>query len=94
MARARQTTKTKAANAWREFWQTPEGKLAIGALMARFSVYGAISTTDPTSMAVAVGERNVCAWIAEQVALKDQEFVEERSEIEKMTDSLMAKYGG
>lgn len=94
MAQARRKpAKAVVATAWREFWNTPEGKAAIGALMARFSVYSPIQTTNPTSMAVSVGERNVAAWIAEMIGMRPEDYVDQRSEVEKLSDKLLEKYG-
>lgn len=93
MAPRKKSARVIGAAAWKNFYETTEGRVAIGALMAHFGVYGSINHADPTSMAVAVGERNVCAWLAEQIGIRDEAYVDERSEVEKLTDKLLAQYG-
>lgn len=96
MSNKKISARSKAASAWRTFYETPEGKLAIGSLMARFHVYGTSDSApvDAVSMAVIHGQRSVCDAIAQMIGLKPTEFVEERSEVETIADHLIAKYGG
>ena len=90
----KRTPRTKAANAWKDFYNSPEGRLAIGALLARFDVFGAGEGIDnPTSMAIAHGQREVCAWIAEQIGMKAEKYVEVRNDFETLTDRLVDHYG-
>lgn len=74
----RKPSKASVAAAWREFFHTPEGRVAINALMTRCGVYTPIAAADPTSMAVMIGERNIGAWVAEMCGLKPENYVEER----------------
>lgn len=106
---ARRPAKARVAAAWRSFWETPEGRAAIGDMMREFGVFSRIAGGDATGMAMAVGERNVCTWIAAQVGMQPEDFVDElgqaakwqrrnkapeaRSELDDMVDSLMGKYG-
>lgn len=93
MAPRRRTAKTKVAAAWRDFYETPEGRIAVGALMARFGVYAPFTGLDATSLALNVGERNVCAWIAEQIGHRPDQYVDQRSEVEKLTEKILEQYG-
>lgn len=73
---------------------SPEGKLAIGALMARFGVFGAdLDPNNPTAMAIAHGQREVCAWIAQQIGMKDAVYVDVRNEFDDLTEKLINQYG-
>lgn len=88
MARQRKPSKVAVAAAWRGFWDTPEGRAAIGALMATFGVYNRIEVGDAVAAGVAIGERNVAVWIAEQVGARPEDFVQERSELDRMLERL------
>lgn len=106
---ARRPAKAHVAAAWRSFWETPEGRAAIGDMMRQFGVYTQIPAGDATAMAIAVGERNVCTWIAAQIAMRPESFVEDlgtaaawqdrhrapqpRSEMDEMVDSITTQYG-
>lgn len=68
--------KARVAAAWRGFYETPEGKIAILAMMRRCGIFSGIEAHDPVSMALHVGERNMCAWVAEMVGLKPEDFVD------------------
>jgi hypothetical protein len=75
----RKPSKASVAAVWREFFETPEGRIAVNALLTRCGVYTPIMAMDPTSIAVQVGERNIGAWVAEMCGLKAESYVEERS---------------
>ena len=75
----RRPSKASVAAGWKEFFGTPEGRIAINALMTRCGVYTPVMATDATSMAVQVGERNIGAWVAEMCGLKAENYVEERT---------------
>lgn len=93
----RRPARAVVASHWKTFWETPEGKIAIGALMAHFNVYGSNKGPDPvspTEMAVAWGERKVADWIAEQIGVKPEQFVDQRNEVDHQSDKLVQLYGG
>jgi len=78
-------------------------------MMRQFGVYTQIPAGDATAMAIAVGERNVCTWIAAQIAMRPESFVDDlgtaaawqdrhrapqpRSEMDEMVDSITTQYG-
>jgi hypothetical protein len=80
----RKPSKASVAAAWQEWFNTPEGRIAINALMTRCGVYTPVMVGDPTSMAVQVGERNIGAWVAEMCGLKAENYVEERATFNKV----------
>lgn len=84
MGSRRKPTKVAVQSAWKTFFDTPEGRLAIGAFMAKFGVYSPIMAVDPTSLAIQVGERNAAAWLAEQCGLTPDVYVQERSDIDRI----------
>lgn len=75
----RKPSKASVSAAWREWFNTPEGRIAVNALMTRCGVYSPVAALDSTGMAVQVGERNIGAWVAEMCGLKAEAYVEERS---------------
>ena len=84
MASRRKPTKSAVQAAWKTFFDTPEGRLAVGAFMAKYGVYSPILANDPTSLAIQVGEHNAAAWLAEQCGLTPQVYVEERSDLDRI----------
>lgn len=82
--RRRRVSKATVSAAWRAFAETPEGRAAIGALMARFGVYSPFLSGDQTAIAIQAGERNVAAWIAEQCSMKPEAYVDHRHEIDHL----------
>lgn len=86
--RARRPSKASVAASWKSFWETPEGRNAINALMAQFGVYSQIQAADGISLALQVGERNVAAWIAAQCGIQPEQYVPERIE----TDKIFTQY--
>lgn len=84
LPKKRKPTKAAVSAAWREFYETPEGRVAVGAFMAKYGVYSQMSATDPTSLAIQVGERNAAAWLAEQCGLQPSVYVQERSDLDRI----------
>jgi hypothetical protein len=84
--RKRKPSKEKVETAWKEFYQSPEGRIAIGALMDRCGMYSAIVASDGFSGGIAIGERNIGAWLAGLIAARPQEYVEDRVDLERMFD--------
>ena len=84
MRQPRKPSRAKVEAAWKEFYSTVEGRIAIAALMDRCGVYAQVVATDGFSGGIAIGERNIGAWLAELIAVKPKEYVEERVDIERM----------
>jgi hypothetical protein len=80
----RKPSQAKVATAWRDIYNTPEGRMAIGALMARAGVYSPIAAGDAFTAGVAVGERNLAAWLAEIIGLRPDEYVGERDKTDRV----------
>jgi hypothetical protein len=80
----RKPSKASVAASFRQWFETPEGRIAINALMTRCGVYTPVMVGDPTSMAVQVGERNIGAWVAEMCGLKAEHYIEERATFNKV----------
>jgi hypothetical protein len=72
--RKRNTSQKKLAAAWRSIWDSPEGRLAIGELLLSLHVYSEIQATDPMTIGIAVGERNVAARIARHIGLRPDTY--------------------
>ena len=88
--RQRKPSKAKVAEYWRDFYNTPEGRAAVGALMARAGVYSAITATDPVQAGIAIGERNMAAWLADLIGFRAEEFVDERDKTDRV--DLLAQF--
>jgi hypothetical protein len=74
----RKPSQAKVQAAWKEFYDTPEGRIAIGALMARSGVYSQITANDPVMAGIEIGQRNIGAWLAEIIGMKaETTYVEE-----------------
>jgi hypothetical protein len=82
--RKRRPSKASVAASWRSFWETPEGRNAINALMAQFGVYSQINAVDGVGLAIQVGERNVAAWIAQQCGVQPEQYVQERTDTDRI----------
>ena len=68
------------AQAWKDFYATPQGQAAIGALFAEFHVYDPIVSYDPVQLAMMNGQRNVALRIAQLLALRPERFAETATE--------------
>lgn len=79
----RKTPRTKVAIAWRDFYNTPQGRHAIGALFAHAGVFSQIRATDPVSAGIEIGQRNVAAWLSEMIGLQPQDYVDEAVVLER-----------
>jgi hypothetical protein len=86
----RKPSKAKIAEYWRNIYETHEGRAAIGALMARAGVYSPIVAQDAFTAGVAIGERNMAAWLAEIVGLRPEEYVTERDKVDRV--DLLAQF--
>lgn len=64
------------AQAWKDFYATPQGRTAIAALFAEFHVYSPIVATDAIKLATMNGQRNVALRIAQLLALQPEQFAE------------------
>jgi hypothetical protein len=62
------------SDAWKQFYQTPDGRIAIAQLLLASGVYVPIETSDPLEMARLNGERNVALRIVQMIGLKPEEF--------------------
>lgn len=86
----RKPSKAKVAQCWRDFYDTPEGRAAIGAFMARAGVYSEIQAADPIQAGIAIGERNMAAWLAEIIGYREEEYATNRDATDRV--DLMAQF--
>ena len=88
--RQRKPSKAKVAQAWKDFYNTPEGRAAVGALMSRAGVYSPIVATDAFMAGVAIGERNMASFLAGLIGLKPEDYVDERDKTDRV--DLLAQF--
>ena len=88
--RQRKPSKAKIAQYWRDFYDSQEGRAAVGAMMARAGVYSTLAVTDPVQAGIAIGERNMAVWLAEIIGFRGEEFVEDRDKIDRV--DLLAQF--
>jgi hypothetical protein len=86
MQRRRKPSKQAVAAAWKEFHSTPEGRIAIGALMGYCGVYAQVQASDPVQAGIEIGKRNVAAWISDLIVQKPETYIDERVDLEKAFD--------
>lgn len=69
---ARNRAEVAVAQAWQAFYQTPEGRAAIGELMIWCNLYSDTGTIDPIQLAREAGERSVAQRIIKLLGLKPE----------------------
>lgn len=69
-----------AADAWRNFDQTPDGRVALADFFTWCNMYSPIESDDPVELARLVGERNAALRIVQLMGLKPQDFVRRATE--------------
>lgn len=82
----------KVAQAWRDVWESPQGRVAISELMVALNTYSEINPTDPMQAGIAIGERNVACRIARWIGRKPEEFVGDALGDVKEVEQLMDRY--
>jgi predicted component of type VI protein secretion system len=78
----------KVANAWRQVWESPEGRLALGELFLSLNLYSEAIPTDPIQAGIVIGERNVAARIARWVGRNPQDFVADAKDDVDLIDRI------
>lgn len=87
MAPRKRSSQRAAAEAWKGFWHSPEGRIAIGLL---FKEYGAFDTPEPgADLSRAWGQRDVLARISQLINLKPETAPDHESEALDPLERLM-----
>lgn len=93
---ARPTGKRRAAaiasEAWKNFDQTPDGRVALAELFTWCNVYSPIESNDPLEMARLVGERNAALRIVNLIGLKPDDFVQRATEDTDLLNRIAEGY--
>ena len=79
------------AEAWRNFYESHAGRIAIADLMVWCNVYSPILETDPLLLAAANGERNAALRIVQMIGLKAEHFPTQSWDDTDMLDRLMTR---
>lgn len=87
MAPRKRNPERGASEAWKHFWHSPEGRIAIGLL---FKEYGFFATPQPgEDLARAWGQRDVLARISQLINLKPETAPDHESEALDPLERLM-----
>ena len=85
----------KVSQAWRNIYNTPDGQLAIGHLLAGMGIYEEIQATgDAMSIGIAVGERNIAARIARHLGRTPEKYVDDTVEDINAVDAFLTAAQG
>lgn len=87
-ARPRRSRAEKvAASAWAGFWQTGEGKAALGLLFTEFGLYS--SPGPDADLSRAWGQRDVLVRITQLINLKPEQAPDDDRDASDILDKLM-----
>ena len=91
MSKAPQRLKaqTAVAEAWKGFYATPEGRVAIAELMVWCNLYQPCISNDVMEMAREQGERNVALRIVQMIGLKPAEAPVDAWEDSEILDRMI-----
>jgi len=89
MAKPRAKANNAIADAWKGFYQSPAGRLAIADLMVWCNVYHDTATIDPIQLAREAGERAVAQRIAQLIGLRPETFPQQAWDDTDILDNIM-----
>jgi len=75
MKQPKKTRETVVSGAWKAFYETSEGKVAIGQLFKDFGFFDTPIATDHGTMARSIGQRDVLARISQLINLKPEQSI-------------------
>jgi hypothetical protein len=87
--RKRLTPEQRLAQAWRDVWETPQGRFALSHLLLEMNLFSPLELDNPTTLAIATGQRNVAARIARLINLKPDEYPQVSGEVYRMVDRAL-----
>lgn len=62
-----------ASEAWKGFWASSDGRVAIGALFRDFGFYDTPNSIDPATLARSIGQRDVLVRISQLINLQPEQ---------------------
>jgi hypothetical protein len=75
--------------AWRAFYESPEGRVALGELAVWCNAYAPIDSNDPIEIARMTGERNVYMRIAALIGHKPGDFLQHAQDDTDILDRML-----
>jgi hypothetical protein len=78
-----------AGAAWRSFYETPEGRVALAELAVWCNAYSRIESNDPIEIARMTGERNVYLRIAALMGQKPGDFLQHAQDDTDILDRML-----
>jgi hypothetical protein len=87
------TRRTKAdkiaSSAWKDFYNSPEGKVAIGTLFRDFGFIDTPTGNDFGTMARSIGQRDVLVRISQMINLKPEQAPDIERDTSDILDRIM-----
>lgn len=87
--RKRNRAETASERAWKGFWNTTDGRVAIGQLFKDFGFYDTPSSVEATELARSIGQRDVLVRLAQLINLKPELAVEDMGHSEDILDRVL-----
>ena len=81
----------RVAQAWKDVYATPSGKIAVDYLMSSCGAFSEAYPQDPVSAGIAIGERNVAAKVARFLSRKPEDFVPTAIETVDFMDRILER---
>jgi hypothetical protein len=88
MARA-PTKRRIASDAWKSFYQSPDGRVAIAALMREFGFYSTPDEVETNKLVRSIGQRDVLSRIVELINLKPETAPADEQDQTDILDNVM-----
>lgn len=88
MARA-PTKRRLASDAWKTFYQTPDGRIAIAALFKEFGFYATPIDSDQTILVRSIGQRDVLSRIVSLINLKPETAPADEQDQSDILENIM-----
>ena len=84
----------KISRAWRDVYNTPQGKTAISALLMDMNLYSEIVPASEMQAGILIGERNIAARIARLVGRAPEDFVQDAIEDADLMERMLKTKSG
>lgn len=89
MAQRRSKPEVKISGAWKAFYQTPEGRVALAALFKDFGFYDTPQGADPILFARSIGQRDVLVHLSQLINMKTETVIQDDGDMEDVLDRVM-----
>lgn len=69
----RSRAEATSSEAWKGFWASSDGRVALGALFRDFGFYDTPTAIDPSTLARSIGQRDVLVRISQLINLQPEQ---------------------